>query len=296
MFEDPTQAAWSEPGSAANAQHCMHVGLGQPAEAPKQTIERVEKALMTLQSIERFACNQHDHVSFAKAWMLMSKEVAHALDYDFRLVPPAVMAPLQRRLEGGLRQTMSVLLRGEVSDLAWEQAKLPTCFGCLGIRVAQMGFAAQPTYWSAVDLHKGVMTNICEALNRPIRETHPEIAAAKTDLLLSGVAVDEHAKVTIENEARKLYEASPWAADKRAAEIVRPAPVQMADRVPPKSLARDMAFKLQSRILSAAEAAQAAKLHSEMLPEQQAIMLSAGGPGTGTSGPHSQKMKNQLPV
>ena len=54
-------------GSAANAQHCMHVGLGQPAEAPTQTIERVEKALATLQSIERFACDQHDHVSFAKA-------------------------------------------------------------------------------------------------------------------------------------------------------------------------------------------------------------------------------------
>ena len=61
-------------GSAANAQHCMHVGLGQPAEVPTQTIERVEKALMTLQSIERFACDLHDQVSFAKAWMLMSKE------------------------------------------------------------------------------------------------------------------------------------------------------------------------------------------------------------------------------
>ena len=59
--------------SAANAQHCMHVGLGQLAEAPTQTIERIEKALTTLQSIERFACDQHDHISFAKAWMLMSK-------------------------------------------------------------------------------------------------------------------------------------------------------------------------------------------------------------------------------
>ena len=88
------------------------------------------------------------------------------------------------------------------------------------------------------------------------------------------VAVDEHARVTIEKVASKLYEASPWAADKRAAEIVRPAPVQTADRVPPKSLARDIAFaKLQSRILSAA---------GDMLPEQQAIVLSAGGPGTGT--------------
>ena len=38
--------------------------------------------------------------------MLMSKGVAHALDYDFRLVPQTVLAPLQRRLEGGLRQTV----------------------------------------------------------------------------------------------------------------------------------------------------------------------------------------------
>ena len=38
-------------GSAANVRHCMHVGLGQPAEVPTQTIESVEKALMTLQSI-----------------------------------------------------------------------------------------------------------------------------------------------------------------------------------------------------------------------------------------------------
>ena len=59
-----------------------HVGLGQPAEAPTQTIERVERALATLQNIERFACDQHDHVSFAKASMLMSKGIAHALDYD----------------------------------------------------------------------------------------------------------------------------------------------------------------------------------------------------------------------
>ena len=187
------------------------------------------------------------------------------MDYDFRLVPQAVMAPLQRRLEGGLRQTLSVLLGSAVSELVWERAKLPTCFGG---RVAQMGYAAQATYWSAVDLHKAVMPNICDALWRPLRGSHPEDAtalAAKADLLAAGVAVDEYAKVTIENEASKLYEASPWAADKRAAEIVRPALVQSADNVPPKSLARDMAFaQLQSRIL-----VQAAKLHSEMPPEQQ---------------------------
>ena len=55
------------------------------------------------------------------------------------------------------------------------------------------------------------------------RAEHPEEAtalAAKADLLVTWVAVDEYARVTIENEASKLYEASSWAADKRAAEIV----------------------------------------------------------------------------
>ena len=107
---------------------------------------------------------------------------------------------------------MSVLFGSEVSKLACERAKLPTCLGGLGIRVAHMGFAAQATLWSAVDLHKAVMTNVCEALNRPKPEPHPEVAtalAAKTDLLLSGVPVDEHVRETIENEASKLCEAEP---------------------------------------------------------------------------------------
>ena len=39
----------------------------------------------------------------------------------------------------------------------------------LVIGVAQVGFTPQATYWSAVDLHKAVMTTICEALGRPLQ-------------------------------------------------------------------------------------------------------------------------------
>ena len=126
-----------------------------------------------------------------------------------------------------------------------------------------------------------------EALNRPVREVHPEIAAAlaaKTDLLLSGVAVDDHANVAIE----------------RGRQDVRGKPVgggqASCGDCPPGSCARWLTESRRKAwrgtwrspscnrgYLSAAEAVQAAKLHSEMLPEQQAIMLGAGGPGTGTS-------------
>ena len=94
-------------------------------------------------------------------------------------------------------------------------------------------------------MHKAAMPRICEALNRPIREAHLDVAyalAAKTDLLLSGVAVDEYAKFMIDTESNKLYEASPWVFDKRAAEVVRPAPVQMEDRIPAKELGERHGF------------------------------------------------------
>ena len=115
-----------------------------------------------------------------------------------RLQAGAVMAPPQRQLEGGLRRTLTEILGSEVSDRARDRAKLPTCFGGLVFRVAQMGFAAQATWWSAVDLHKAAMTTICEALGRPLQGAHPEemtALAAKADLLMARVAVGDHAKV-----------------------------------------------------------------------------------------------------
>ena len=53
-------------GSVANTQYCMHVGLGQLAEPPTR-LSGLGKPWRALQSIERFACDQHDHASFAKA-------------------------------------------------------------------------------------------------------------------------------------------------------------------------------------------------------------------------------------
>ena len=124
--------------------------------------------------------------------------MAHALDNDFRLVPPLVMAPRQRRPENGLRHCLVDVCR---------KAKLPTCFGGLGLWVAQLGFAAQATYWSAVELHLAIMPNMCCALHRQRSERHLEethALAAKTALRTAGVAVDDHAGVQLECDARKV--------------------------------------------------------------------------------------------
>ena len=71
----------------ASARHTTGVQLGElaMAPAPTQTQERLAKAL---EAVDQLACDQHDHVSFAEAWKLLSKEVAHAPDFDFRRIPP----------------------------------------------------------------------------------------------------------------------------------------------------------------------------------------------------------------
>ena len=68
--------------------------------------------------------------------------------------------------------------------------------------------------------------------------------------------------VQFEHESRKVYKTSPWAGDKEVDEIIRPAPVQTVEQVPPQSAAREVAYAtLLSRVLPASEAVQAVRLH-----------------------------------
>ena len=64
---------------------------------------------------------------------------------------------------------------------------------------------------------------------------------AKAALLVTGVAVDKHAKVRFECDARYACESSPWMTHKEAAEVVLSAPVQTSDNAPPSCAARVMA-------------------------------------------------------
>ena len=103
---------------------------------------------------------------------------------------------------------------------------------------------------------------------------------ARTELLVAGVAVDLKASVQLEKDASTTCTESPWAQDMTADMVVSQAPIQSEELVPPRSVARRQLslsyYHALSRILSAAEAAQA-RVYWELDPEQQTILLSAGG-------------------
>ena len=119
---------------------------------------------------------------------------------------------------------------------------------------SRLGFATQDTFWSAVDLQAAVMTRICEAL---------------------GMVQFEHNAMSVRDKSM-------------VDGVIRPEPGQTGEQVPPRRVACEVALsKMLSRVLSAVEAVQAAKLTPEMPLMQQATMLSAGGPGSPTHIPRN---------
>ena len=106
-------------GSAANKQFAAPVQTGGKRQfIAKKTKARLPKLCERCEqsAVCRLACDQNDHVSFARAWMLLSKAVAHSH---------------QCELDTGLRQTLETVVVGRITVLASEHAKLPTCHGGL---------------------------------------------------------------------------------------------------------------------------------------------------------------------
>ena len=67
-----------------------------------------------------------------------------------------------------------------------------------------MGFAAQATFWSAVDLLSAVMPRVCEALGRPIFGLHLDVAMAQVVIgQRAGVQMEHGASTTYSQRAQK---------------------------------------------------------------------------------------------
>ena len=107
-------------GSAANMHHCVDVGLGQPAELPTR--------LRGWRKPSRRCRALRDLLAINTTTSALRR---------CRCDRPAATTPGRRAWTDALSAPWNA-----VSELAWERAKLATCFGGLGIRVAQMGFAA----------------------------------------------------------------------------------------------------------------------------------------------------------
>ena len=87
--------------------------------------------------------------------------VAHAMAYDFRLMMAAATTPRKRAPTNDVDTAQWMCLGiGMGADQV-------SHVGGLGLKVAQLGLAAQATYGSACDLHKAIVPSISDAPHRP---------------------------------------------------------------------------------------------------------------------------------
>ena len=103
-----------------------------------------------------------------------------------------------------------------------------------------------------------------------------------------GVVCAAGAKVELTKETAELFDSSPWAADRTAAELIRAKgrakDDEEADVEQPPSIARSLDHvKLLSRILAGIEGVAAARLAADMNSSNRLLFVSAGGPGVGTT-------------
>ena len=114
-------------GSEANAAfRCDAVGDTHAGKHPEQRLQAAIR--LCIQAVElglaQLCCK-----SVAKAWQIVSRAVAHAFDFDVRVVPPSVLLPALQRLEKVIYAAVGGLTGQQLPGPAWRRASLPTCWG-----------------------------------------------------------------------------------------------------------------------------------------------------------------------
>ena len=81
-----------------------------------------------------------DNVILHKSWLLITKSICHALDYDSRMLTPDVVQPVAARLQSVVDGAVIELLAcGPMPVDARTVTRLACKFGELGLRVAAAG-------------------------------------------------------------------------------------------------------------------------------------------------------------
>ena len=137
------------------------------AVAPAATADRVDKAIALFDRAVQLADAQHDHMSYQKAWTMVSKCAGPALEYDLRLLPPAAMAAPTAKLAAALRRTLQHLLAEPLTDQQWEQVALPTTYGGLGLRAASPAMHATASYWCSAAAEATIVPWLAADLGMP---------------------------------------------------------------------------------------------------------------------------------
>lgn len=238
--------------------------IGDDAAGADNATERAEAAIEMCDLIKELATADIGTPRLAAAWTLLTKCTARALDYDARLVPSWVLAPVTERLGQKLRETGEMICGSDLDDDQWAQLQLPGPLSGCGLRTPHT--VMDPAFWASWATHEDAAREIGRRLGRPGDHSEADLAAATVaaNLRDHGIAVERGWIPAHTEEAAAEYGATPWAQD---------------ERHPPARPGN--AGRYMAGILRLAEGLQAARLWQRSSEDERKRLLSAGGQGTG---------------
>ena len=298
FFDVVPRSCGSLPMLGAAAQGKFDTELGPFAAMAGPAAKRVDAACMHLAALrDMVRARVHEQADQA-VWTVLQQSVARALEYDMRLCPWVHLEAHAARLAAACHQTLEELLGCQLDDHARKQATLPGALGGLSLSLPSE-LRAAAAFHAAEVAHCGPVQRLVVELGRPTRGSTADASAAAgaaETLREEGVEVRQ-AVPAFTAEARRRYDAGPWAADTPAAAVFA-FPHPAAPRAAPDvdgaggeggswgaattwHTAAGGRSREYGRAMRALDALRATELHAAMPVHRQTCLLSSGGEGTG---------------
>ena len=246
------------------AGHGYATNIGDDEAAAANANDRAEAAIEMCDLLKELATADIGTPRLAAAWTLLTKCTARALDYDARLVPSWVLAPVTERLGQKLREVGQTICGSALDDDRWIQLQLPGPLGGCGLRTPST--VMDPAYWASWATHEDAARELGRRLGREGDHTDADAAAAimEENLRVHGIQVQKGWTPSYTEAAAAEFGATPWAQDER------PAPPRPGN-----------AIRYMAGAMRLVEGLQAARLWQKSPEEGRKHLLSAGGPRTG---------------
>ena len=284
-------------GSAAQGRFATI--LGPPALAAAPAAERAAGAAACARRLAEMARRRADPLAAQCAWTILSKSVAHALDYDARMCPAGALSQAFGMVQQAVRDAAQAIIGKAVDDDAWAQLQLPGALGGCSLRVAS-GSYAEAAYWAGWAAHREEVSTLAAQLGRPHEGTvDAEHGASAAGALEAAGVVVSGPTLALAPALEAELSLGPWSSDRPTGRIFEfdgelpGAPVGETAPQEPVLVDRSAVTPAQppgdegkrrrilGRILRALDTRDATALWHRIGPHRRRCLLAAGGPGAG---------------
>ena len=162
------------------------LGLGM-----KAVNKRANRALTMVRELEAVAQRQRHTQCFHAAWIVLSRVIIHAFDYDARLVGAARLKPVVRPVYDNIPD-VAAHLAGGMDDQAKSQIQLPAPYGGCALRLLASGPYAHASRAATHISTKQALTDIMARMgSTPPAPFHREVLIATQALEARGIQLSE---------------------------------------------------------------------------------------------------------